>query len=209
MTFSSGVGVDRSAALYCNNAYCGSVPAGGGRGGLPDGHPSQGRHHPHSPGRPQLCLGQLHQLLPSAIGQLQHHPAAQRRLDCPRDPARTSPPTQCSLTLTHPQARDKKILGIALVSVPKDSSSIESTYKMSQSEDRTAEVSLKMRIIPIEGSSSVVRNRADLSVESTPVSRMQQHSSQNIKVQSKMSGASSAGSEGRRLFKVVEEDKMI
>ena len=98
--------------------------------------------------------------------------------------------------------------------MPKDSSAFESTYKMSQSEDKKAEVSMKVRITSIDSSSSMVKNKVDLSVESTPVSKMQssshhKDSTSNMKVQSKVSGGSEANSEERKLFKVVEEDKIL
>jgi hypothetical protein len=53
---------------------------------------------------------------------------------------------QCSLTLTSAQ---KKVIGIALVTLPKDRDSVENTYRLTQSEDKRAEIDLKIRIMPV------------------------------------------------------------
>lgn len=45
---------------------------------------------------------------------------------------------RCSLSLNLDTPSDKRLLGIALITLPKDKSSLSNTYKLSQSHDRQA-----------------------------------------------------------------------
>lgn len=56
---------------------------------------------------------------------------------------------QCTLTFSR---EDKSIVGIALMSLPKQAGEIKGNYKLNQSQDKKAEVSLRLTIRPFESS---------------------------------------------------------
>ena len=157
---------------------------------------------PHQPRRQELRHSQPPRL-PSP-SQLQHHPPTQRRLIRPRHPTRISLPTQCSLSLNLNTPNDKRILGIALISLPKDKNTLSSTYRLTQSEDKKAEIDLKIKITSIDSASSL-KGTLQLNSEATAkfdepkqetdtVKEGQSNQASNIKLKSKTSEDRSVGS---------------
>jgi hypothetical protein len=43
---------------------------------------------------------------------------------------------------------DKRIVGIALISLPRDKTLLQNTYRFTQNEDKRAEVDVKVKIAP-------------------------------------------------------------
>lgn len=59
---------------------------------------------------------------------------------------------------------DKRMIGIALISVPKDKNHISNSYRLTQNEDKKAEVDIQIKIVNIDNSS--VRSPTTLGINS-------------------------------------------
>jgi hypothetical protein len=94
---------------------------------------------------------------------------------------------------------DKRMIGIALISLPKDKTQISNSYRLTQNEDKKAEVDIKIKIISIDNTSSV-RSPTTLGLNSENTAKFEEHkpepdsikegaenSTSNIKLKSKAS----------------------
>jgi len=59
---------------------------------------------------------------------------------------------------------DKRMIGIALISLPKDKKQISSSYRLTQNEDKKAEVDIRIKIVSID--SSTLRNTTTFGLNS-------------------------------------------
>lgn len=124
---------------------------------------------------------------------------------------------QCSLSLNLNGPHDKRLLGIALVSLPKDKNLISNNYKLTQSEDRQAEIGLKIKISPLESSSfkntaSIPLNSDSVQAEDRKGCQVASNSDSSIHLKSKKSSEAEGEGEERdkkRARNKGEEDKAL
>jgi hypothetical protein len=58
------------------------------------------------------------------------------------------------------------VVGIALISLPKDKNLIQSTFRLTQNEDKRAELDVRIKISPLDGSIPTISKVASQQVKS-------------------------------------------